>query len=254
MERSNRFEIMKKTESDSGAPIYHHEERERDFELAAGNSECIEKISDHIEKHIGPVATVYHELVSDLIHNDIHIVEPTPERNCYTLVTSGMSDLAMNAPEEYSDYRYAELLICLPPEWPMDDASWKKEDNYWPVRMLKFLARFPHEYQTWLWSMHTLPNGNPAEVFANNTKMSGVILLPPVTVSEDFHELVIDEDKTIYFLSTIPLHEDEMDLKLKEGAEALFDGFDKNDISEILIPSRNSIVEKKRSWFSFGRK
>jgi hypothetical protein len=82
--------------------------------------------------------------------------------------------------------------------------------------------------------------------------MSGVILLPPVTLPESFHELVIDGEKTIHFLSVIPLHANEMDLKLREGADALFDGFDRYGVTEILRPQRPSIVKRKRSWFPFG--
>ena len=241
-------------QSESGAPIYRHENREREFEFVAGDSENIDRITEHIESHVGPVATVFHELISDLVHIDVHIVEPRPDRNCYTLVTSGMSDRAMQAPDGYSAFRFSELLISLPADWPMSQESWKDAVNYWPIRMLKFLARFPHEYQTWLWSMHTIPNGNPPEPFASNTQMTGAILLPPVTLPQEFHELVIDPEKTIHFHSVIPLHSDEMDLKLKKGAEALFDGFDMHGVSETLDPSRRSVVEKRRSWFSFGRK
>lgn len=238
--------------SESGSPVYRHKNIDRDFEFAVGDSENIDRISDHIERHAGPVGNVFHELISDLVHIDVHIVEPTPQRNVFTLVTSGMSDRAMNAPEGAEDFRYAELLICLPPDWPMGEEAWKSAANYWPIRTLKFLARFPHEYQTWLAAMHTIPNGNPPEPFAHNCGMSGVILLPPVTLPESFHQLAIDSEKTIHFLSVIPLYADEMDLKLREGAEALFDGFERDRVSEILNPQRPSIVKRKRPWFSFG--
>ena len=246
---------MKK--SASGAPIYQHENRETDFELASGDSENIEAISDHIEKHIGPVTNVFHELISDLIHIDVHIVDPTESRNFYTLVTSGMSDRPMSAPDEYSACNYSELMICLPPDWPMGDEAWKREENYWPIRLLKVLARFPHEYQTWLWSMHTIPNGNPAEPFADNTKLTGALLMPPLTVEEEFYMLPVSNKKTsdekmIHFHALIPLYDDEMNLKLKKGAEALFEGFDRIGVSEILIPNRPSSA-KKRGWFSFGK-
>ena len=239
--------------SESGAPIHRHEARESGFEPAIGDSENIDRITEHIEAHVGPVATVFHEIISDLVHVDVHIVAPRPERNCYTLVTSGMSDRAMNAPPEYSDFRFSELVIALPPDWPMSQESWNDEANYWPIRLLKFLSRFPHAYRTWLWATHTVPNGNPPEPLGSNTRMTGVILLPPITLPREFRELVIDPGKTIHFHSVIPLHGDEMDLKLKEGAEALFDGFDKNGVSELLSPARKSVVRRKRAWFPFGR-
>ena len=239
--------------SESGAPIYQHEHRERDFEPAHGDSENIERISDHIEKYIGPVANVFHELVSDLVHIDVHVVEPTTERPFYTLITSGMSDKPMSAPEEIAELSYSELMIALPPDWPLTEEAFKDEANYWPIRVLKQLARFPHEYQTWLWAMHTVPNGNPPEPFASNTAMTGSILLPPLTAPSEFYELVIDDQKTIHFHCIVPLHDDEMELKLKSGGEALFDGFDAHQVSELLDPGRPSTVKKKRSWFGFGK-
>jgi hypothetical protein len=101
--------------SESGSPIYRHEKRDREFEFAIGDSKNIEKISEHIERYVGPIATVFHELISDLVHIDVHIVKPTDDRPCYTLVTSGMSDIAMRCPDQYPDLKYSELLICLPP-------------------------------------------------------------------------------------------------------------------------------------------
>lgn len=240
-------------QSESGAPIYRHREATRDLQLAVGDDDSMEQISAHIEKFIGPVDGVFHELVSDLVHVDIHIVPPSQQRNCYTLVTSGMSDRPMAAPPDYAEFRYAELMICLPPSWPVGDENFKKEENYWPVRMLKFLARFPHQYETWLWLLHTIPNGNPAAPFAANTRMDGVILMPPMTVSPEFHELKISEEKTVHFHALIPLHPDEMELKLKKGAEALFDAFDKSGVTELLNPGRPSMLEgKRKKWWPFG--
>ncbi len=227
--------------SESGAPIYRHEEQEdRKLELAIGDSENIERISDHIEAHVGPVKNVFHELVSDLVHIDIHIVEPTAERNYYTLVTSGMSDRAMTAPEGAEELQFSELYICLPPDWKMGEEEFQDERNYWPIRMLKFLSRFPHEYKTWLWMGHTVPNGNPPEPFTENSGLSCAMLVSPVMLPPDFYELKIDEEKTIHFHGVIPLHEDEMNLKLAKGTEALYDGFEKHNVYELLDPSRPS--------------
>lgn len=239
--------------SKSGAPIYQHEARQTDFEPASGDSENIEAISDHIEQHIGPVSQVFHELLSDMVHIDVHVVAPSEDRNFYTLVTSGMSDRPMTAPEEYNACCYSELMICLPPDWPMTEDDWTDEANYWPIRLLKMLARFPHEYQTWLWAMHTIPNGNPAKPFADDTQLTGALLIPPLTAEEAFASLVIDEEKTIHFHAIIPLYDDEMNLKLRKGAEALFEGFDRIGLSEVLVTNRPSSISKKRRWFPFGR-
>lgn len=245
---------MNTEHSESGAPIIRHQERKRDFEVALGDPENIGRISSHIEKHIGPVDAVFHERLSDLVHVDIHIVAPSEKRPWHTLVTSGMSNRPMTPPAECQGMEYSELMICLPPWWPMGEEAWNREENYWPVRLLKFLARFPHAYQTWLWAFHTIPNGNPPRPFASNTKMNGAILFPPLTAGEGFHTLKVDDAKTIYFHAVAPLHEDEMNFKLQKGAEALFDELAREQVLEILEPGRASVLRRKRSWFSFWRK
>lgn len=237
--------------SESGAPILRHEERKTEYTPATGDNESIDLISDHIEKHIGPIEYVFHEIVSDLVHIDVHIVKPSPTRNYYTLVTSGMSDLAMSPPDNYKELAFSELMISLPPDWLLTEESLENESNYWPIRTLKMLARFPHEYQTWLWALHTIPNGDPAEPYAANTEMTGIIILPPTLVPDEFHELKTPS-KTIHFHSLVPLHTNEMEHKLEHGAESLFDGFDRDGVSELLNPRRPSVI-KKKSWWPFGR-
>jgi hypothetical protein len=77
------------------------------------------EIEDYIEEHIGTVSYVYHEIVSDKVHIDIHVVDPSEKRNSYTLITSGMSDQPMPAPSGREGYRYTELTLSLPASWPM---------------------------------------------------------------------------------------------------------------------------------------
>jgi hypothetical protein len=237
-------------EEPKGGPIIKHEAREREFQLAIGDQDSIEAIDAHITRHIGEIEMVFHELVSDLVHIDVHWVKPTRQRPFHTLVTSGMSDLPMTTPEGAEDFRYAELMICLPPDWPMEHASWKDERHYWPIRTLKFLARFPHEYRTWLCAMHTMPNGDPAEPLASNTKLCGSILAPPVLSDAEFRRLIIDNEKEICFWAVVPIYAEEMDYKLKNGGEALFDLFDKHGINELLNVDRRNLC--KKGWRLFG--
>lgn len=240
--------------SGSGAPIHRYNEPQRKFDLAFGDGDNIDRISAHIEEHIGPVQTVLHEIISDLVHVDIHVVAPTAQRNYYTLITSGMSDRAMNAPEGMEAWRFSELLLCLPPTWPMDQEAWKDEAHYWPLRWLKMLARFPHEHKAWLWQWHTIPNGDPSEALAPGLQLTGVMLMPPVHTPRAFRELRIDAEKTIHFHALVPLTTDEMQLKLEHGAEALLPGFDKHGITELLAADRSSSLRRSAAWFNFWRK
>jgi hypothetical protein len=132
--------------SPAGNPIFRYEERKRDFELAIGDNETIQQIGEHIAKYCGKVETVLHELLSDLVHIDIHWVAPTANKPYHTLVTSGMSDRPMTVPPGANQGQFAEVMLCLPADWPMTQEAFRDESNYWPLRWLKILARFPHEY------------------------------------------------------------------------------------------------------------
>lgn len=229
--------------SKSGSPIYRYGEGEKDWEAPA-NTLNTETISAHIEQHLGSVSQVLHEILSDAVHIDIHHIKPADDWPFHVLVTSGMSDLPMTVPDELDAPRHVELMVTLPANWQLDKESFKDEQWYWPVRTMKFLARFPHKYTTWVGWGHTIPNGDPAESFADNTALSGIILLPPVSVPKEFLTLNIDDEKEISFLSVIPLFNEEMDFKLKHGTDALLKKFDKNDITDIIDPERKNIAKK----------
>src|SRR4051812_32971873 len=112
-----------------GTPIFQHGEA-APFEPARGE-ECIEQISAHIEAHLGKVETVFHEVVSDTVHVDVHFVKPTEGFPFVRLVTSGMSVLPMSVPEGMDVPRYVELLVTLPGDWRLDQDSFKDEAWYW---------------------------------------------------------------------------------------------------------------------------
>lgn len=108
----------------------------------------MELIEKYIEDTYGPFNSVLHEIASPDIHVDICVIEPTPERNYYTLVTMGMGAHRMNVPQELADMHLerAELAVSLPPDWKLDSGE---ERWYWPVRWLKLLARRHRRVPGW---------------------------------------------------------------------------------------------------------
>ena len=241
------FKKAKKTDvTKGGSTLYNYsvsDERIGAKDMGGGESK-MEAITAHIEKYLGPIDYVYHELISPLVHLDIHVINPKPERDFYTLITTGMSDKPMNVPsDEHKPWQYAELMICLPKEWKLDEESLKNEDYYWPIRMMKFIARFPHEYRSWLSFGHTIPNGNPSSTYTDNVGFSGVLVDLPVTIfNVNFPVLKIDEKTQIYIYALYPLYENEMDFKLENGTEALTKMFDIKGITELLDPNRKSLI------------
>lgn len=208
-----------------------------------------EDIEAHYEKYFGAIDNVYHEIVSDLVHIDVHMIPATEGRPWITLATTGMSELAMPVPdfEGSAAYRRAELLIYLPPDWPLTLESFENEDNYWPIRWLKLLARMPHEYETWLGEGHTIPNNDPPERIAN-TPFSGFLLLPPLlSQPEEAYRLETADGETIRFYCLIPLYTEEMDYKIEHGVAALLDRFDTRYITEVVDITRPNLAPGKKT-------
>ncbi|MDX1988272.1 MAG: suppressor of fused domain protein [Candidatus Obscuribacter sp.] len=211
------------------------------FNISDGSPQLIELAQKHIETFIGEIDVVLHETVSDHLHVDVHVIPATEDRPFLTLITTGMSDLPMNVPEELDEYKYAELLICLPPDWPLSMEAFQDEKNYWPVRWLKTLARYPYNADTWLGMNHTIPLGDPPEPVCQGSEMIGFMLVPPMFFDEEFCELKVSDEKTVHFYQLLPLHADEMNLKVEQGADALWEKFENNvPIGDLLDPNRKS--------------
>jgi hypothetical protein len=209
-----------------------------------------EEIEAHLGKHYGEPTWVFHEILSSRIHIDVHIIPPRPERNVWTLFTSGMSDLPMTTEPAFEDRRFAELVLVLPPEWKVDELRATpppadQEQWYWPIYWLKFLARFPHEHKTWLSQGHTLPNGDPPKPFAPATELCAWLLLPPISLPADARQVTLADGRCVHFYVMHALYLDELSVKLSKGTNTLLDAFSNADKSEALIVNRPSTVRKR---------
>jgi len=213
----------------------------------AGDPDLIEQIGDHITRHVGPIAQVWHEIVSDDLHIDVHQVDAAPERPFAALITSGMSAAPMTVPPACANFSRAEMAVLLPPLWPLTKKALADERNYWPIRLLKMLARYPHHAQTWLGYGHTVANeGSPPARFARNTRQNAVIVLPSVSLSDDAAVLDVGLEAPIRFWVAVPLYWEELQLKLERGSDALLDAFETCGIGDVVDPKRRNVA--KRPW------
>ncbi|UUO06616.1 DUF3239 domain-containing protein [Blastopirellula sp. J2-11] len=224
-----------------GSTLYDHSHKvKQGFEIATGDDDLIEAVSRHIEKHIGPVESVFHEIISETVHVDIFYVKPTQDRPYYTLITSGMAERPMTTPPGAEELAYAELILCLPASWPLTEKAFQDEANYWPIRWMKILARFPHDYETFFTVSHTIPGGNPPEEFDASTPMGCWMFIPPIMFDEAAWEMEHD-GHTVHFLYMLPLHLDEMEFKLKvgydEATDRLMDSFSIIELIDMQRPS-----------------
>ena len=203
--------------------------------------EEMEAVEEHIEQYFGKFENVFHELVSPDIHVDICIVPPTEERDYYTLVTMGMGAHRMNVPEELAEYKLerAELAIALPADWKLDQESMKDEKWYWPIRLLKSLARLPINCDSWLGHGHTVENREP---FADNTKLCTATLIGPQGTEDGSEVCTLPGGEEVNFYQVIPLYEDELDYKLEHDVDALLDKM--AGISFVVNPTRQDAITR----------
>ena len=196
-------------------------------------------VEQHIQKTFGEFENIFHELASPDIHVDICVIPPSEERDYYTLVTMGMGAHRMDVPEELAEYKLerAELAIALPPDWKLDEESLKDERWYWPVGLLKVLARLPIASNTWLGWGHTMDKQTP---FAENTELCAALLTEPQKIEEGGHRCVLPGGEEVNFYQVIPLYRDELEYKLEHDANALLDKLE--GVSFVLNPARPSLL------------
>ena len=212
-----------KGKSKDGTNIYTYENTDIKDKSKVAKMLYVDEITAHFDSVFpGRVTNVFHELISDIVHIDVYCMEPTDDEPFRVLYTTGMSDLPMTLPKEierkFEHLKRAELIIFLPKEWPIDSEAFKNERYYWPIRLLKQLARFPHQYNTWLGYGHTIPNSAEYDPYSESTGLNGVILS---ALKEEISLLKTNDGKVINLYNLIPLYKDEMDYKLEHGMEAL---------------------------------
>ena len=229
------FQILLNPDGTEQEDAFWSSEERREPELYT--EEEMSAVEQHIENAFGPFENVFHERVSPDIHVDICVVPPSVGRDYYTLVTMGMGAHRMHVPEELAEYKLerAELAIALPPDWKLDEESLKEERWYWPVGLLKVLARLPITNDTWLGFGHTTDNQSP---YAKDTKLCASLLIGPqdMDMGEVGEICVLPGGEEVNFYQVIPLYREEVEYKLEYGADALIEQM--ADVSFVVHPDR----------------
>lgn len=215
------------------------------------DAEARGRIEAHIEHYLGKSALFIREpaIVNDGF--DLHILPPSMLYPFYTLVTVGMSDLAMPTPAGAETYRNAEMLLALPSSWPMDTQAWRQETNYWPIRLVRALARMPYLSDTWVRPGYALAHGGePPRPYARNTRLCGAFVTAPIRYEPNFLSLVVRPDKVVRFHSFIPLYREELDFCHQAGPRALRMRLTERRVTELLDIRRKRVVGRR--WFGRG--
>lgn len=235
-----------------GSRIIVGKERQTGWTPPEGYAENIEHIQAHLEPVFGESSSVFHEIISDLIHLDVLVYPPDDRRDYWVYVTSGMGDIRMSLPDDLSarELGRAELMIALPRAWGdkvaklnTDKHDQYSENVFWPISLMKWLARYPHEAGTWFADGHTIPNGPDAEPYSPESRLNGALIAYSTLLPPDRASLVLPEGDWLNFYGVTLLYPEEMDFKLNKGVDGLAQRFDRAGVSEVVDLNRRSVVK-----------
>lgn len=193
-------------------------------------------VMSHIEKFFGPVASVMHEIVSPDIHIDICVIPPHGERAYLTLATMGMGAHRMHVPDELAEkfLERAELVVALPKDWKIgsQDEQW-----YWPIRLLKDLARLPAAMDAWLGWGHTVESSKP---YTEASQLCASMLLLPQGADDGAHVCKLQGGDEVNFYQVVPLYREESEFHTEKGTVALVERL--RAVSWIVDPNRPNVL------------
>lgn len=199
-----------------------------------------DSIIKYFEANFGPVhKKSLIEIVPTGLPITLHVILPTKAKNVVTFFTTGMSDRAMTVPDGQEEFQYAELFIQLPGDWPLAKDKLAKPEFSWPLTVLRNIARYPHDNDTWLGGPVTLiANDDPPQPYHPSIRFTTMMLVA--------QHVVDDFDGTIVQLyRAIPLFTEERDLEVREGYQALFSAFDQNGIGFAMDLKRKNVGKMK---------
>jgi hypothetical protein len=232
------FEWFNKKETSPGGSVIHRYPDDTWAPTRIGFAdESTAKFADArrnvYQRFFGDSGEVFREADPLVPRIDVHAYNRRGQdgRDVCTLVTSGMSDLAMNVPPRTKAPRRTELIFYCS----------QLELQY--VETIRWLAHFPHDQKTWIGSGHTIPNGNPPDPFWGSSSLDTILFIPPIVKRDTTlpDELILGGDP-VHFLWVVPLTTPECDLKLAEGIDAIFRLFQMNRHPHVFDPKRSSYV------------
>lgn len=198
-----------------------------------------DEIIKYIKHHLGSVDKTIHEIVpGSRVEINVNVIPPSKNKEFLTLVTTGMSSEPMDYSNDEGVYKYAEVLIKLPSGWIIDKENSKEQEKYWPLEWLKKVAHIPHIYDGWIEEGVIIPNGEPPQPFADNTKLSSVMICKPYEIGlKD----VMTKKGDVQFFTLVPIYEEERNLALEKGHQYLLDQMKDNGITDVLDINRINV-------------
>lgn len=215
-------------------------------DLRAGDLHA-QSLMRHLSQHLGEPSTVLAEAVPDELRIDLAVYPPAEARPFVTLATVGMSALPMHVPPELADRALQELLIGVPADWPglaggVADIAGALQDDaaYWPIRLLKGLARYPRRSSTWVSWGHTIPSGSR---FHDDVPFSTALVGPPLGLPPEIMTAQTPAGRVSY-LAVVPITDAETQLakSTERGSDELIDRLEAAGVTIAVDPARASVA------------
>ena len=205
------------------------------------SEEELDEYESYVQKCLGEYESVFHEMVSPDIHLDIILIPETEACPYKKLVTMGAGAYKMNVPKEYKKYNleHAEYVIYLPANW---DIQSSEEKDYWPIRLLKNIARLPIYCNTWLAYGHTLQAKADGSPYVDGIKFNNSILCDALGMDGKFMNLKMSSGKEICFYQIVPIYQEELDLKTNKGADELLQLLSENETFPVIDVNRKNVA------------
>jgi hypothetical protein len=129
---------------------------------------------------------------------------------------------------EIAGYRFQipeqlEYMIMLPSDWPLDKDAMKDEENYWPIRLLKQIARFPIVTNDWVCEGHTV-EFEEGELFSPKLPYSCLMFTEPSSnIADGVDILNLSSGKSLGFMQIVPITRDELAIMRSEDNSAMYE-------------------------------
>lgn len=190
---------------------------------------------EHVGRTIGEVEGVWAQIVPGPVRTDVIVVGADAQRPHRTLVSTGMSSVAVPGTDGRSR---TELVLAVPADWSMelDDAS------HWPFALLQNVAAYPHVTGVIVEPWETLAFAEPPEPLGAGTALAACLVVPPRLLPEEALRFSPEDGVSVSLLALIPIHPAELELARREGAQELAALLDAAGVTELLDPARPSVV------------
>ncbi len=166
----------------------------------------MEDVPAYFEERFGPVDYVFHELVSDAVHIDVHRIMPNEKCDHIVFFTTGMSMKRMKG-----EIPFGEMVIFLKSDWNLE--NFELEENYWPIRNLKMWARVHVTDRFSVRPFLSMPfsaDGSPAP----GTRFDALMSLDLGVLGQEFEPIRVSSGEEILPMLLVPLLPDETELKI----------------------------------------